>query len=78
MATATLARPAGHPFYERLNVLLDKCSFDEFVEDVCRRFYAENMGRPGLSPGMYFGCCCSDTSRESIASGESPGEQRIR
>ncbi len=30
MATATLARPAGHPFYERLNVLLDKCSFDEF------------------------------------------------
>ena len=54
VATATLARPAGHPFYERLNVLLDKCSFDEFVEDVCRRFYAENMGRPGLSPGMYF------------------------
>ncbi len=54
MATATLARPAGHPFYERLNVLLDKCSFDEFVEDVCRRFYAENMGRPGLSPGIYF------------------------
>ncbi len=54
VATATLARPAGHPFYERLNVLLDKCSFDEFVEDVCRRFYAENMGRPGLSPGIYF------------------------
>ena len=54
MATATLARPAGHPFYERLNLLLDKCSFDEFVEDVCRRFYAENMGRPGLSPGIYF------------------------
>jgi transposase len=54
VATATLARPAGHPFYERLNLLLDKCSFDEFVEDVCRRFYAENMGRPGLSPGIYF------------------------
>ena len=54
VATATLARPAGHPFYERLNLLLDKCSFDEFVEDVCRRFYAESMGRPGLSPGIYF------------------------
>jgi len=54
VATATLARPAGHPFYERLNLLLDKCSFDAFVEDVCRRFYAENMGRPGLSPGIYF------------------------
>ena len=54
MATTTLAQPASHPFYERLNRLLDECGFDEFVEDLCRPFYAESLGRPGLAPGMYF------------------------
>jgi transposase len=32
VATAALARPASHPFYARLNRLLDECHFDEFVE----------------------------------------------
>ena len=54
VATATLARPASHPFYERLNRLLDECRFDEFVEDACGRFYAASLGRPSLAPGMYF------------------------
>jgi len=54
IATATLARPASHPFYERLNRLLDECGFDEFVETSCRRFYATRLGRPSLAPGMYF------------------------
>src|SRR6201997_2436202 len=54
VATATLARPASHPFYERLNRLLDECHFDEFVERVCERFYAKTLGRPGLMPGIYF------------------------
>ncbi len=54
VATATLARPASHPFYERLNQLLDECGFDEFVEGVCQQFYAETLGRPGLAPGIYF------------------------
>jgi len=54
IATATLARPASHPFYERLNRLLDECGFDEFVETSCRRFYATSLGRPSLAPGMYF------------------------
>ena len=51
---AALARPASHPFYERLNGLLDECGFDEFVEGACQRFYAEALGRPGLPPGIYF------------------------
>lgn len=51
---ASLARPASHPFYERLNRLFDECGFDEFVEDICRPFYVERIGRPSLSPGMYF------------------------
>ena len=35
ISTASLARPASHPFYERLNRLFDACGFDEFVEGVC-------------------------------------------
>jgi transposase len=54
IATATLARPASHPFYDRLNRLLDECHFDEFVEGLCERFYAKTLGRPGLMPGIYF------------------------
>src|SRR5258708_20350525 len=49
-----LARPASHPFYERLNELLAGHEFDRFVEAKCCRFYAATMGRPGLAPGIYF------------------------
>ena len=52
--TCTVARPAGHPFYQRLNQLLARHDFDRFVESKCRRFYAATMGRPGLAPGVYF------------------------
>src|ERR1700730_1698609 len=52
--TCALARPASHPFYERLNELLAGHDFDRFVEEKCRRFYAVTMGRPGLAPGIYF------------------------
>jgi len=54
IATGTLARPASHPFYERLNHLLAKHYFDRFVEGKCQRFDAATMGRPGLAPGVYF------------------------
>jgi len=54
IAAADLPRTAGHPFYERLNELLEEAGFDEFVEGLCRRYYAPKMGRPSLAPGMYF------------------------
>ncbi len=54
IATSDLARSPGHPFYECLNRLLAEHGFDEFVEEQCRSFYAERMGRPSLPPGMYF------------------------
>lgn len=54
IATASLPRSAGHPFYERLNELLEEARFDAFVEERCRRFYAPVMGRPSLAPGVYF------------------------
>ncbi|MBV9203551.1 MAG: transposase [Alphaproteobacteria bacterium] len=52
--SCTLARPASHPFYERLNQLLAEHDFDRFVEGKCQPFYATTMGRPGLAPGIYF------------------------
>jgi transposase len=54
VATAALARPASHPFYERLNRILEECRFDEFVEKICQPFYADRLGRPSITPGMYF------------------------
>jgi hypothetical protein len=51
---ASLAKGASHPFYQRLNQLLEESRLDEFVEGRCRRFYAERRGRPSLAPRMYF------------------------
>lgn len=50
---ALLATPAAHPFYERLNKLLEKRGFDRFAGEACRKFYSRT-GRPGLAPGIYF------------------------
>jgi transposase len=52
--TSDLPKSPGHPFFTRLNALLDAHDFDRFVEDRCRRFYAPVMGRPSLEPGRYF------------------------
>jgi transposase len=49
-----LAQGRAHPFYQRLNELLDSEKFDEFVEKECAAFYATNNGRPSLTPGIYF------------------------
>jgi hypothetical protein len=54
VATAELPKSPGHPFYTRLNALLDADNFDRFAEGQCMRFYAPVMGRPSLAPGRYF------------------------
>src|SRR6195256_3588834 len=54
VAHAEMATGPGHPFYKRLNQLLDGEKFDEFCERECAQFYAENNGRPSLTPGTYF------------------------
>ena len=54
VASTDLPRGAGHPFYERLNRVLDEASFDGFVEAQCAKFYADGVGRPSLPPGRYF------------------------
>ena len=52
--TTDLPVSPGHPFYARLNTILDAAGFDRFVEVQCRAFYAPVMGRPSLPPGRYF------------------------
>ncbi len=54
VAAVELPQSPGHPFYERLNRILDEAGFDAFVEKRCERFYAGNVGRPSLQPGRYF------------------------
>jgi hypothetical protein len=54
IAASDLPASPGHPFYARLNGVLDVHGFDRFVEDRCRQFYAPVMGRPSLVPGQYF------------------------
>ncbi len=54
MATEDLPSSPGHPFYERLNELLDSAAFDKFCESSCEKFYAKRMGRPSVPPGVYF------------------------
>ena len=54
IATSDLPRTAAHPFYDRLNRILDDAGFDPFVEAQCARFYADTLGRPSLAPGRYF------------------------
>jgi len=49
-----LAKATSHPFYQRLNELLEAEQFDEFFEGRCAKFYAKTYGRPSLTPGIYF------------------------
>ena len=54
IATSDLPTTVAHPFYDRLNQVLDDAGFDPYVETLCARFYAPTMGRPSLAPGRYF------------------------
>jgi transposase len=51
---AEVAEAPGHPFYRKMDQLLQAAGFDEFCEGQCRSFYAEKAGRPSLAPGVYF------------------------
>jgi transposase len=54
IAAPELPTAPGHPFYQKLNALLDEAGFDRFVEDLCQPYYADGVGRPGIPPGVYF------------------------
>ena len=54
IATNALPVTGGHPFYQRLNQVLDTHAFDACVEAQCAPFYAATVGRPSLLPGTYY------------------------
>ena len=54
VASTDLPTSPSHPFYTKLNAILDEAGFDRFAEAECQQFYAPVMGRPGLPPGRYF------------------------
>ena len=54
IAANELPTTGGHPFYQRLNQVLDAHGFDAFVESQCAPSYADGVGRPSLTPGTYF------------------------
>jgi len=51
-----LPRSAGHPFYVKLNGLLQEADFDTWVEKRCARYYQqeEKRGQPSIPLGVYF------------------------
>jgi len=54
VATTELPKSPGHPFYQKLNTLLAEAKFDEWIEERCRQYYHDKIGRPSLPPGVYF------------------------
>ena len=52
--TSLLPNAAGHPFYEKLCEVLARHGFSRFVEEECRRYYVDGVGRPSIPPTVYF------------------------
>jgi IS5 family transposase len=52
----SLPRSEGHPFYTKLNELLEEAGFDRWLENRCVQYYAqeEPRGQPSIPPGIYF------------------------
>jgi transposase len=49
-----IAKSAGHPFYSKVNEVLERYHVDRRLEHLCRRFYKPTFGRPSIAPGVYF------------------------
>ena len=56
VSTAELSDGLGHPFYRRLNELLDEVGFDRWIESRCQQYYKQTdpRGRRSIPPGIYF------------------------
>ena len=72
LSTDEIAKPASHPFYDKVNAVLNDHGFDRKVEHLCQRFYKPIKGRPSLAPGVYFrlllvGYCEGIDSERGIA-----------
>src|SRR6266571_4841043 len=53
-STQEIPRAASHPFYAKVNEILERYKLDKRLEHLCKRFYKPVMGRPSMVPGVYF------------------------
>jgi transposase len=49
-----IPKAASHPFYSKVNEVLERNKVDQRLEPLCKRFYKPVMGRPSMAPGVYF------------------------
>jgi transposase len=49
-----IPKAASHPFYAKVNQILERHKIDKRLEHLCKRFYKPVMGRPSMIPGVYF------------------------
>ncbi len=54
VSTSEIPKAASHPFYAKVNEVLERYQVDRRLEHLCRRFYKPTFGRPSISPGVYF------------------------
>src|ERR1019366_196044 len=54
VVTSDVGGGPANAFYDRLNQVLDQHHFDRNVENLCRRYYKGGLGRPSVTPGVYF------------------------
>ena len=57
VATQDLPRSAAHPFYARLNQILDQHDFDGFVEGLCASDSTRTRAGRGCRRAATSGCC---------------------
>lgn len=49
-----IPKAASHPFYAKVNEVLERHKVDRRLEYLCGRFYKPVFGRPSMAPGVYF------------------------
>jgi transposase len=54
ISTQEIPKGAGHPFYAKVNEVLEQHKVDKRLEHLCGRFYKPVFGRPSMAPGVYF------------------------
>ena len=54
VSASEIPKAASHPFYAKVNEVLEERKLDQRLEHLCRRFYRPVYGRPSMAPGVYF------------------------
>ena len=54
VSSSEIPKAASHPFYSKVNEVLERHKVDRRLEHLCRRFFEPVKGRPSMAPGVYF------------------------